>query len=378
MLASAPRLIRLTSSERLLDRELLHTRGGFAWWYLDAVDAHGDGVTLIWSFGLPFLPGYESAARRGDGEAPHDRPSLNVVAYRGGEETFYLLQEYAPHDASWSGDGTRWTFGDNTIESVVVDGRRRVRVELDCPVPGTDDRLRGQVRLDGVARRPTAHAPVTLFDHDWAPLTGPSRAEASLRIGSAPLLDVQGRGYHDRNGSRTPFSSLGIRHWVWGRVPLEDRELIYYLLWPSDGGPPEKLALEIGEDGTTVAHDVELQLDGRRRARFGMPFWERLELRRGGERWLTVRHRAPVDDGPFYLRFFTDATDASGERHLGTGELVRPARVDFAPIRTFVDMRVHKTSGVTSRFNPLFTGPRAGRLTRQLSALLRPRSNHVR
>lgn len=371
MLASAPRLIRLTSPDRPLDRELLHARGGFAWWYLDAVNAEGDGVTLIWSFGLPFLPGYESAARRGDGQAPRDRPSLNVVAYRGGREAFYLLQEYAPHDATWSEGGTRWSFGDSVLESRVEAGTREVRVSLDCPIPGTDERLRGEVRLDGVTRQPTTHAPVTLFDHDWAPRPGPARAEAALRVGDSPLLSLEGRGYHDRNGSRTSFSSLGIRHWVWGRVPLEDRELIYYLLWPTDDGPPEILALEIDEAGATVSHEVELRLDGRRRARFGMPYWEHLELRRGGERWLTVRHREPVDDGPFYLRFFTDATDARGERHLGTGELVRPARVDLAPLRRFVDMRVHRPDGETSRFNPLFTGPRADRVTRQLSALLR-------
>jgi len=65
MLASAPRLVRVTSADRPLDRRLLEAPGGFAWWYLDALDARGDGLVVIWSFGLPFLPGYRSASRRG-------------------------------------------------------------------------------------------------------------------------------------------------------------------------------------------------------------------------------------------------------------------------------------------------------------------------
>ncbi len=370
MLASAPRLLFPTSPERLLDRELLHARGGFAWWYVDGVDARGDGLTVIWSFGLPFLPGYESRARAGAPEAPRERPSLNVVSYRAGEEAFYLLQEHPEHDAEWSADGTRWRFGDTRIESATRGGRREVAITLDCPIPGSGDRLTGEVRLDGAARAPVVHAPCTIREHDWCPLTGPSRLSASLDVGGAPLLRLDGRGYHDRNGSGTSFSALGIEHWIWGRVPARGRELVYYLLWPTGGGPLEAHALEIDEAGRTRAVDVEVERRDPRRARFGMPYWETLELTEGGAPWLRVRHRAPSDDGPFYLRCFTDAETGDGERVVGTGELVRPRRVDLAPLRAFVDMRVHHTETPRSRFNPLFTGPREGRLARQVAALL--------
>ena len=51
-------MLSLTSPDTPLDRTLLDVAGGFAWWYLDLVDERGDGLVLIWSFGLPFLPGY--------------------------------------------------------------------------------------------------------------------------------------------------------------------------------------------------------------------------------------------------------------------------------------------------------------------------------
>jgi len=369
MLRSATRLVRLTSPDRPLDRELLHSRGGFAWWYLDAIDARGDGVVAIWSFGLPFLPGYRASSRRGDAPPARERPSLNVAVYRGGREAFYLLQEYPTHDASWTGE--RWRFGESTLESHVRGGRRQARLSLDCPLPGTSDRLEGSITLDGVPRRPIAAAQPTLDDHDWSPLTGPSHVQASLRVGGRRLLDFEGRGYHDRNGSRTPFDQLGIAHWVWGRVPMPDRELIYYVLWPDGGGAPEALALEIDEHGVTRDVPVRARLGDERRARYGMPFWEDIALiDPDGRTWLDVRHTALLDDGPFYLRFGTEAR-RGGHRAHGTGELVRPGRVDLAPMRPFVKMRVHHTEAPSSRLNPLFVGPRRGRWRRQLGALLR-------
>jgi hypothetical protein len=375
MLASAPRLVHVVSPDRPLDRRLLHARGGFAWWYLDALDARGDGLVVIWSFGLPFLPGYRAASRRGEAPAAGERPSLNVAVYRGGREVFYLLQEYPPEAASWSRDGASWRFGDSVLRSDADGARRRVELALDCPVPGGRERLRGRIELEGVARRPVPSAPVTLDDHDWSPLTGPAQVVADLRAGDREVLRFDGRGYHDRNGSRRPLDRLGIRSWIWGRVPARDRELVYYLCWPrggaaeSEGEPPEVIALEIDADGATHEVPVTVRLRGARRARWGMPWWERIELRHGDRPWLEVRHRTLLDDGPFYLRFATAARPAGEGWHTGSGEMVRPGRVDLPHWRPLVRMRVHHTGAPSSRFAPLFSGHRATRLVRQAAAL---------
>ena len=70
---------------------VIHQPGGFAWWYAELLDDKGNGMVLIWSFGLPFLPGYKSANDSGKPETPLSRPSLNVALYEAGEPSFYLL-----------------------------------------------------------------------------------------------------------------------------------------------------------------------------------------------------------------------------------------------------------------------------------------------
>ncbi|HEX2188285.1 MAG TPA: hypothetical protein VHG51_05270, partial [Longimicrobiaceae bacterium] len=133
-------MIEIGSTRREMDPALLRAPGGFAWWYADLVTPRGDGVVLIWSFGLPFLPGYADASRRGAPQLPADRPSVNVVAYSGGVPTVYLLQEYAAGEASWPGPRTQQIGRCRFVRS--GEGRRcTLDAELDCPLPGTADRL---------------------------------------------------------------------------------------------------------------------------------------------------------------------------------------------------------------------------------------------
>jgi hypothetical protein len=208
--------------------------------------------------------------------------------------------------------------------------------------------------------------------HDWSPLVGPARLEAELNVPGELSFHFGGRGYHDRNGSSRPFDRLGIRHWIWGRAPFHDHEAIYYALWPDQPGhPPEVVAMTIDRQGTTRhLEDVRVIRRGPRLARYGMPSWSSLDLEVAGERWLSVRMEERVDDGPFYLRFLSQATNAMGESVLGTTELVRPARVDRVAQRPFVRMKVHRVAGDNSNFLALFTGPSRGRFARQLGELL--------
>ena len=62
----------------------MRSPGGFTWFYVDIVDDQGQGATLIWSWGLPFLPGYAAASRAGRPQLPIERPSVNLVVYGGG------------------------------------------------------------------------------------------------------------------------------------------------------------------------------------------------------------------------------------------------------------------------------------------------------
>lgn len=408
--------------------------GGFAWWYADVVTPAGDGAVLIWSYGLPFLPGYADAARRGAPQRPTDRPSVNLAVYRRGAPAFYLLQEHPAEPAD--GPAPRRPAGVQEIGGCrfrfeTDGGRCTLGAELDCALPGTRDRLTGTVRIVGAARRtgaapsggsagasadPSRKTSIEGVDgsidgsdrgsidgsidgpadgsadgsgngashpsvepssgagpsHLWTPMTGPAEGEVSLDVGGAPLVRIAGRAYHDRNHGRVPLHALGIGRWMWGRFPLARSERIYYLLWPEDGGEPVLLGVEIGHDGATRMTELTAELGTERKAFGGLARPGRIALREraSGRPWLSVFHRATVDAGPFYLRLLSEGRTPEGEAAVGWGELCVPDRVDLAAHRPFVRMRVHRTRGANSPWLPLFTGPREGRAGRLLRHVL--------
>jgi hypothetical protein len=360
-------MIEMGSTSREMDPSLLRAPGGFAWWYADLVDPRGDGLVLIWSYGLPFLPGYAASARRGAPQLPADRPSVNLVAYSRGVPTVYLFQEYAAADAYWSDPPGLQRIGGCRFSWKVAGGRCTLDAELDCPVPGSAERLTGTVSIRGVARSPGPDGAGADAAHLWTPLTGPAEGTAVLRVGGREVARVSGRAYHDRNGGSVPLHALGIERWMWGRFPLEGREMVYYLLWPRGGGAPECLGVAVDARGRTEeVSGLEVELGAERRSYAGLRWPERIVLRARGEPWLEVRHRALADVGPFYLRLLSQGTTAAGESAVGWGELCVPDRVDLPIHRPFVRMRVHRVGEANSVWLPLFAGPRERRVERLL------------
>lgn len=362
-------MIEIGGAAQAVDPGLLRAPGGFLWWYADVVTAAGDGAVLIWSYGLPFLPGYADAARRGAPQLPVARPSVNLVVYRRGVPVFYLLQEHAPvpvHEAALT-DAQR--IGGCTFRRRVDGGRCTLSAVLDCALPGTADRLTGRLDLTGTARRAEG-ASVADSEHLWTPLTGPCEAVADLSVGGRALGTIRGRGYHDRNGGRVPLHDLGIERWMWGRFPFAGEERIYYLLWPRAAG--ERMiatGVSIGADGRTEQVPLEVELGRERMAFGGLRRPERIVLRHAGQTWLEVRHTVVSDAGPFYLRLLSEGR-MQNETVAGWSELVHPDRVDLARHRPFVRMRVHQPAGPNSPWLPLFTGPRAGRPARLVRHVL--------
>ncbi len=356
-------MLALTRPDVPPDRALLDVPGGYSWWYGDIVDDAGDGLVLIGAWGLPFLPGYAAAARRGEPEPAGTRPSLNLALYKGGKPSFYLLQET---DAVWVSD-TCWRFGDSVLHSSVDAGVRTLNATIDCPVAGTTERLRGEILIAGPARLP-GPAEGSGGAHRWTPLATPATGRASLTMGTSFSFGLQGRAYHDRNESEVPLDALGIGEWMWGRAPLGDAEAVWYLLWPADGGPLVAWGLVIAPDGrTTPLEGLTVGLAERRRSVYGLAWCDRVTLTIGGDTWLTVCHGSPVEDGPFYLRFFPEVIHPGG-RSRGVAELVRPDRVDVDWMRPFVRMRVRPPGAGASMWLPLFEGPADGRAGRLLTA----------
>lgn len=352
-------MLSLDDSRTPLPRSLLDSRGGFAWWYLDWIGPDGTSLVLIPSFGLPFLPGYASAARRGEAPTAGALPSLSVAVSRRDHSSFYLLQTYAPSRSRWNEAGM--VLGDSTFDSRLVDGRRRFTAVLDCPIPGTTDRLTGTVHLDA----PSIQLPeVEPGAHRWTPL-GIGEATVDLRAGEHPIAQGTGRAYHDRNGCPLPLEQLGIQHWIWGRAAFEDGELIHYLLWPEDGTEPRAIALWVDRDGRATSLTPRIRSRHQRWGWFGMPWWRTLELTLPSGETAVVHSRAVVDDGPFYLRFHTRVQ--LGDRVAsGVAEAVRPGRVDGDWMRPLVRMAVHDQTGPSSMWLPLFSGRVEDRVARLL------------
>ena len=332
--------------------------GGFAWWYAELLSDDGDGVVLVWSFGLPFLPGLAREARRGRPLPPGARPSLNVAVYRSGKPAFYALREIAPESVTWDGDG-RCRFGDTEIVSEAHGTGRTVQVRLDLPTAG--GRLRGHIGLTGPIPRVAPGAP---GPHRWAPVIGPGFGTATLRSGAFGI-HLAGRAYHDRNDSSVGLESLGIRRWLWGHAPHGDTERVFYALWPEAGGEAQCFGLELSPDGSAVERPLTLRLNGTRRTFWGMRTWEQVDLMSGEVPWLRLTLDTRVDNGPFYLRYIVRDSEGGA----GSVEVIDPSRVDLDRHRFLVQMRVSPADRRGSFWLPLFEGARGGRAARLLGQL---------
>jgi hypothetical protein len=160
---------------------------------------------------------------------------------------------------------------------------------------------------------------------------------------------------------------LGIESWRWGRVALPDREIIYYFVdGVSAEEPGIQLVLEAFPDGRLLQHQTKVRWLGARRGLYGLRWHDRLHVSSDSGLDLTLRFSAPVDDGPFYLRFVVAGQDQHGQQGLGLAEHVAPAQVDRPWQRPFVRMRTHAAEGPNSIWLPLFSGPAKGRVRRLL------------
>lgn len=373
-------LIELSTAGSGLSKELLKAEGGFLWWYADMVDARGNGLVLIWSYGLPFLPGYASAARRGVAPAAGKRPSLNVSTYKEGTLDFYLLQEFDVEDVHWEAreDGDVWRFGRSRLSSLLVGEERELKVDLDLDVPGMEAKhvsLTLEARGPALVANPGEHRPGErqcdpVPAHDWTPILCATTGSAKVEV-PGHRMELEGRLYHDRNGGYRALHDLGIDIWVWGRVAMEDRDFVYYVLDGQDDSQ-EALFLEVLAAGKLQkVEDAELRRGAMKKNLGGLRHWPEMEIVRGGEPFLKLQHRKVVDSGPFYMRTVFDAEDTAGGVHRGIAEICDPERVDLGIHRPLVKMRVHHQKRWNSMFLPLFTGPKEGRVERLVRSWMR-------
>ncbi len=367
-------MIELSSADRPPDQAVLHSPGGFTWFYVDLVDDQGRGATVIWSWGLPFLPGYVQAARVGRPELPINRPSVNVVVYGAGRERFYLLSELPAQDCQWSADGRSWRLGDcffewtDTAHGAGSVPTRALQARLDLALP-TGGRVTGELQVSGKLRRDCPGGPASADPagtHRWTPMVAATRGCLELRTPGGELR-VEGRAYHDRNSAARPLTALGIERWWWGRLALPGRDVIFYRLIPSQpGARPRDLVVEVGADGSCRAReDAEITVGRLRRSTWGLRWPTSATFLDPDGVPVHVDVSALLDNGPFYQRYLLRGRCGADEAY-GVGEIVVPDRVDSDLLRPLVRMRVHRSDGPNSMWLPLFSGDSEGRVRRLL------------
>ena len=316
--------------------------GGFSWRYLDLVDDRGDGLVLIWGWGLPFLSPPVTSA-------PVDHPSINLAVYRNGRAIFYHLESLEPGRVSQGPDGLR--FGDNLLRSRRTSEGWAVDVELDLPIAGSTSRARGQIAMRG----PAVHGiEGHVGPHVWAPISMVAEATAHLNFGGEDVL-LSGRGYHDENVGERPMPTLGIREWAWGRVAEPDSEVLHYRCEGETA--VEGMEVVIDDGGRAAISPLEgWSEQGRIGGTYGFAASE--TLRFNGR---TVHVGGAVDESVFYLRF--PLRTATGR---GWGERVRPGAIATWWMRPLVRMCV-TTPHAPSAMLPLFSGPATDRRSRTLA-----------
>ncbi len=328
---------------------------GFAWGYVDLLDAGGSGVVVIWAHGMPFTPGILSRERAGRPVRAHDAPSLCIAAYENGNQVFYLLRDLSGELAA----GTPLPMAETRSASfggVVLERQPgSLTLTFDVPIPGTGP-LQGTVHIDGCAIDLPAAGPA---QHRWAPqMIGKGRAD--LACGDWRFT-MTGRGYHDRNSSALGLSELGIRRWIWGRTPHADGETVHYLLEPvfSESSPPleQNHVLQIDWSGAVEHRFVAVEREPDTRGTWGLRAPRAL---RAGD--LRIEHLHALEDGPYYQRWLTRVTGADGVARDGVGEVVDVDRIDRGPYMPLVRMALDGPS--PSMWVPLFAGPHADRFRR--------------
>ncbi len=332
---------------------LLDHAGAVLWWYVDLVDGAGNGAVCIWSWGLPFLPGVASAARRGRGFRPRERPSVNVAVYREGRPDFYVLREFRPEECAWQ--GSTWTFGRTTFARTEGRGRLALRASFDLDLSAPRARVQGDLMVEGPLRSGPGAATGASRQpaHSWEPLTlGSATGRLELRSGSY-RASVEGRAYHDRNGGSASLAAAGLTDWRWGRFALPGEEIVFTAL-PS---VEDSLVLSVDAQGRATRHAVHAVRERRLRSSWMGPRWPlrvELDTDRGA---LVVEQTHLVDSSPFYQRALGRAT-IGGESGPGIAERVLVDRLDPWWMRPLVRMRVDRGAG-SSPFLGLFNGPRA-------------------
>jgi len=361
-------MIEIAQINGPLAAQYLATPGSFTWWYLDLRNAAGDGVIVVWSLGLPFLPGSRTLTPAAQ------RPSLLVSYVRAGTPELHLLQEFGAGDANLdlvSGNGS---LGNCHFMTKYKERELSISARLQLQVPQSSTVLNAEIEATGPSV-PLKHT-TDRAGHIWSPQTLFANGHARITHGNE-VRSVSGSAYFDKNVSRHPLHDQNISSWRWGRVRFDQETLVYYDIEAADG-TKEAMVVSQTEDGAFLHRTLAMEFSQNRSSIFGARAPRRLEIT-GHDVSYLIEVSDLIEDGPFYQRYMVTGERRSlgrretreTDRGYGIAEFVLPTRIDMSWQRPFVRMRTERVGKANSIFLPLFTGFTHDRLERLARSLMR-------
>jgi carotenoid 1,2-hydratase len=313
-------------------RGVLATPGGYAWWYVDALDEKGDGLVAIFLVGSVFSPLYALRRAHGERALPEEHCAVNLCLYRGGKRIAWVMSEYPGCEIEGAfeepgGEGVR--IGRSRIlrsstevrflvEERSMPLRRAVRGEiviepLSLPWPA--------LQIGDDARRDAD--PFATAGHAWQAITPRARVRASFE---APAHRIDALGYHDTNYGTAPLDESFDR-WGWARFHDGEHTTVAYAFTDRDGGR-RSVHLRGDSAGHVEVHADTAPPEGPlHRLAWGMTVPERftggpLDSPEGPPRFAC----APctfLEEDPFYARYRAELHEPGRTRALsGLGEYI--------------------------------------------------------
>lgn len=305
--------------------DLSVTKGGYAWWYCDAISEDGKhSLTIIAFLGSVFSPYYAWSGRKD----PLNHCSINVALY-------------GPRGAKrWATN--RWAMTERRKHSVEIEERNlkigpsalswdgnALTIEINetsAPVPMP---IKGKVRIipDAVTRQ------IFALDghghHRWWPIAPSAQVEVKL---DHPGLSWSGRGYFDTNDGEEPLEE-SFDKWDWSRASLKSGAAVLYDVTRIDG---ERMSLALRFDGKG---DVEA-FKPPPAVRLPTTLW-RVERRTQADN-RNARVVRTMEDTPFYARSELE-THVLGERAEAVHESLSLARFKSHWVKVLLPFRMPRT-----------------------------------
>jgi len=296
--------------------------GGYAWWYVDALDAEGrNGLAIIGFVGSVFSP-YYALARRRAGADPVDFCSINVGLYPAGGHHWTMTERAR---ASVQRSATHLAIGPSAMHW----NGQYLQIDIDEITVPLPRRIRGSIRVH----------PLTDFGqyvplepagrHRWRPYF--PRADVEVEL-TAPQWRWRGTAYCDYNDGAGPLEA-DFAHWQWTRAHLEDHATAVDYDAQPRGGPSRSFRLRVDRTGATLSDWT------RERRELGRTAWG-LARTVASEAGCEPRLIRGLESGPFYARSLLGIDRAAGATVHAVHETLSLDRFAAPWVRTLLPFRM--------------------------------------